>query len=113
MLIIILADEPTGNLDVATSWEIVKILQDINETGTTVIMVTHNTDIVNSLLKRVVSLEKGKIVKDEKKGKLKEEHAPHVSSEHAKEHHAHHAEEKHETKEHEKKEEKGEKDEGN
>lgn len=105
---IILADEPTGNLDVATSWEIVKILQDINESGTTVVMVTHNTDIVNSLLKRVVSLEKGKIVKDEKKGKLKEEHA--------KEHHAHHEkEEKHEGKEHEKKEEeeKEKKDEGN
>jgi cell division transport system ATP-binding protein len=64
---ILLADEPTGNLDTATSWEIVKLLQDINKSGTTVIMATHNTDIVNSLLKRVVNLEKGKIIKDEKR----------------------------------------------
>lgn len=61
---IILADEPTGNLDTGTSWEIVKLLQDINKTGTIVIMATHNTDVVNSLAKRVVTLEKGKIVKD-------------------------------------------------
>lgn len=67
---ILLADEPTGNLDNVTSWEIVKLLQDINATGTTIIMATHNTDIVNSLLKRVLTLEKGKLVKDEhKKGK--------------------------------------------
>ena len=62
---IILADEPTGNLDATTSWEIIKLLQDINKTGTTIIMATHNTDIVNSLLKRVLALEKGKLVKDE------------------------------------------------
>jgi cell division transport system ATP-binding protein len=62
---IILADEPTGNLDMTTSWEIIKILQDINKTGTTILMATHNTDIINSLLKRVITLEKGKIVKDE------------------------------------------------
>jgi cell division transport system ATP-binding protein len=68
---ILLADEPTGNLDNATSWEIVKLLQDINEKGTTVIMATHNTDIINSLLKRVLMLEKGKLVKDEKKGSAK------------------------------------------
>jgi cell division transport system ATP-binding protein len=61
---IILADEPTGNLDNATSWEIVKLLQDINNTGTTIIMATHNTDIVNTLLKRVITLEKGKLVRD-------------------------------------------------
>ncbi len=65
---ILLADEPTGNLDMTTSWEIVKLLQDINKTGTTVIMATHNTDIVNSLLKRIVGLEKGKLAKDEKRG---------------------------------------------
>jgi len=70
---IILADEPTGNLDNTTSWEIVKLLQDINKTGTTIIMATHNTDIVNSLLKRVIVLEKGKLVKDEKKGKHNKE----------------------------------------
>ncbi len=66
---IILADEPTGNLDITTSWEIVKLLQDINNAGTTVIMATHNTDIVNSLLKRVLTLEKGKLVKDDIKEK--------------------------------------------
>lgn len=64
---ILLADEPTGNLDMATSWEIVKVLQDINKTGTTVVMATHNTDIVNSLLKRIVTLEKGKLVRDDKR----------------------------------------------
>jgi cell division transport system ATP-binding protein len=70
---ILLADEPTGNLDMTTSWEIVKLLQDINKTGTTVIMATHNTDIVNSLLKRIVGLEKGKLAKDEKRGEKKED----------------------------------------
>ncbi len=63
---ILLADEPTGNLDTTTSWEIVKLLQDINALGTTVIMATHNTDIVNSLLKRVITLNKGVLEKDEK-----------------------------------------------
>lgn len=63
---ILLADEPTGNLDAATSWEIVKLLSDINKTGTTVIMATHNIDIVKSMNKRVVHLEKGRIVKEEK-----------------------------------------------
>lgn len=64
---ILLADEPTGNLDTATSWEIVKLLQDINKSGTTVLMATHNTDIVNSLLKRVIALDKGRLIRDEKK----------------------------------------------
>jgi len=62
---ILLADEPTGNLDSATSWEIVKLLSDINEKGTTVIMATHNVDILRNLSKRVVTLEKGKLVKDD------------------------------------------------
>lgn len=62
---ILLADEPTGNLDNTTSWEIVKILQDINRNGTTVLMATHNTEIVKSLGKRVVTLEQGKITSDE------------------------------------------------
>lgn len=66
---IILADEPTGNLDPATSWEILDILSSINKLGITVIMATHNTDIVNSLRKRVVRIEKGKIISDEEKGK--------------------------------------------
>lgn len=62
---ILLADEPTGNLDSATSWEIVKLLSDINEKGTTVIMATHNVDIVKNLSKRVIALEKGKLVRDD------------------------------------------------
>jgi len=64
---ILLADEPTGNLDMTTSWEIIKLLQDINKTGTTVIMATHNTDIVDNLLKRVIVLNKGQVSKDTKK----------------------------------------------
>jgi cell division transport system ATP-binding protein len=67
---IILADEPTADLDMTTTWEILKLLQDINKAGTTIIMATHNTDIINSLLKRVITLQKGKMVKDENK------HAP-------------------------------------
>ena len=62
---ILLADEPTGNLDSATSWEIVKLLSDINEKGTTIIMATHNVDIVKNLSKRVIALEKGKLVRDD------------------------------------------------
>ena len=68
---IILADEPTGNLDPATSWEILQILSTINKLGITVIMATHNAEIVNSLGKRVIRIEKGKIVSDEQKGKYK------------------------------------------
>jgi len=66
---ILLADEPTGNLDHVTSWDILKLLEEINQNGTTVIMATHNVDIVNKLKKRVVVLEKGKIKRDEKEGK--------------------------------------------
>jgi len=70
---ILLADEPTGNLDNTTSWEIVKLLQDINHAGTTIIMATHNTDIVNSLMKRVLTITKGKLTNDEAGKKAKEE----------------------------------------
>jgi ABC-type ATPase involved in cell division len=66
---ILLADEPTGNLDPATSKDIVKLLEEINKQGTTILMATHNSDIVNSLQKRVVTLEKGKLIRDDKKGK--------------------------------------------
>lgn len=61
---IILADEPTGNLDAATSWEIVKLLSDINKKETTVLMATHNLDVIKSLKKRVIHLERGKVLKD-------------------------------------------------
>lgn len=64
---ILLADEPTGNLDPQTALEIVQLLEKINDMGTTIVMATHNLDIVQKLKKRVVGLEKGKIVKDEKK----------------------------------------------
>lgn len=64
---ILLADEPTGNLDLGTSWGIMKLLSGINEKGTTIIMATHNVDIITSLKKRTIMLEKGKIVKDEKR----------------------------------------------
>lgn len=65
---VILADEPTGNLDPNNSMEIMKLLEEINDAGTTVIMVTHNKDIVNSMKKRVITLRKGVIVSDVEKG---------------------------------------------
>ncbi len=66
---ILLADEPTGNLDPKTSKEILKLLSEINEKGTTIVMATHNAEVVNHLGKRVIALEKGKLIRDEKKGK--------------------------------------------
>lgn len=66
---IILADEPTGNLDLGTAREIVNLLKKINQNGKTIIMVTHNFEIVNLLNQRVIELDKGKIVSDQKKGK--------------------------------------------
>jgi cell division transport system ATP-binding protein len=68
---LLLADEPTGNLDPTTSWEILKILKEINKLGTTVVMATHNVDIVNSMKKRVIAMKKGKIIQDEKEGKYR------------------------------------------
>ncbi|MBI2621298.1 MAG: ATP-binding cassette domain-containing protein [Candidatus Levybacteria bacterium] len=67
---ILLADEPTGNLDDETSWEIVKLLSDINEKGTTVIMATHNADIVKRLNKRIIELKAGTVVNDRKGHKV-------------------------------------------
>ena len=65
---ILLADEPTGNLDPKNSWEIMKLLEEINENGTTVVVVTHNREIVNAMQKRVVTMKKGVIVSDEEEG---------------------------------------------
>ncbi|HPI67537.1 MAG TPA: cell division ATP-binding protein FtsE, partial [bacterium] len=66
---ILVADEPTGNLDTVNTREIIDILQKINEFGTTVLLVTHNREIVNSLKKRVITLEKGLVISDQEKGR--------------------------------------------
>ena len=65
---ILLADEPTGNLDNNNAWEIMKLLEEINEKGTTVIVVTHNLEIVKVMKKRVITIKKGVIVGDSKEG---------------------------------------------
>jgi len=65
---ILIADEPTGNLDPKHSWDIIRLLEKINRYGTTVLLTTHNVEIVNRLQRRVVVIEGGKIVKDEAKG---------------------------------------------
>lgn len=67
---VILADEPTGNLDPFHTFEIINLLLKINELGTTVILATHDKEIVNSLNKRVITLESGRIIRDEDKGKF-------------------------------------------
>ena len=65
---ILLADEPTGNLDPENSWEIMKLLDKVNSQGTTVIVVTHNMEIVEAMQKRVITMKKGVIISDEKEG---------------------------------------------
>ena len=65
---IILADEPTGNLDPKNSWDIMNLLDEINQKGTTVVVVTHNKEIVNVMKKRVITLKKGVVVSDVQKG---------------------------------------------
>ncbi|NUQ56963.1 MAG: cell division ATP-binding protein FtsE [Candidatus Paceibacter sp.] len=66
---VIIADEPTGNLDPRNAAEVVSILEKINKLGTTVLLATHNKSIIDSLGKRVITLEKGKVIRDDKKGK--------------------------------------------
>ena len=70
---ILLADEPTGNLDPRNSWEIMKLLEEINRRGTTVLVVTHNREIVNAMRKRVITMKKGIIISDEEKGEYIDE----------------------------------------
>ncbi|MBQ1525598.1 MAG: cell division ATP-binding protein FtsE [Lachnospiraceae bacterium] len=70
---ILLADEPTGNLDPRNSWEIMKLLEEINKRGTTVLVVTHNREIVNAMRKRVITIKKGVVVSDEEKGEYIDE----------------------------------------
>lgn len=66
---IVLADEPTGDLDPKTAWGVIQLLNEINSWGTTIIMATHNQEIVNTLKRRVIALKKGKIASDNKEGK--------------------------------------------
>jgi cell division transport system ATP-binding protein len=70
---LMIADEPTGNLDPETSWEIMKLLSEINHRGTTVIVATHEKSIVDEMKKRVVSINKGLIVRDQEKGLYRDE----------------------------------------
>lgn len=65
---VLIADEPTGNLDPETAWEIMKLLEQINRRGTTIVMVTHAKDIVDRMGKRVVTIDKGHIVRDDREG---------------------------------------------
>ncbi|MBI4117187.1 MAG: cell division ATP-binding protein FtsE [Parcubacteria group bacterium] len=66
---ILLADEPTGNLDLLNTFDVIKLLMKINEFGTTVVLASHNREIVNSVGRRVITMDKGKIVKDQEQGK--------------------------------------------
>ncbi|WP_028783749.1 cell division ATP-binding protein FtsE [Thalassobacillus devorans] len=65
---LLIADEPTGNLDPETSWEIMSILEEINASGTTVVMATHSKDIVDKMRKRVIAIEDGLVARDEHRG---------------------------------------------
>lgn len=66
--VLVLADEPTGNLDPETSWEIMEIFEEINSRGTTIVMATHSKEIVNAMKKRVIAIEDGIVVRDEQRG---------------------------------------------
>ena len=70
---VLIADEPTGNLDPDTAKEIMELLEDINRSGTTIVMATHAKDIVESMKKRVIAIEKGSIVRDDRKGMYENE----------------------------------------
>ncbi|MEQ2527474.1 cell division ATP-binding protein FtsE [Robertmurraya yapensis] len=65
---VMIADEPTGNLDPETSWEIMRIFEEINTRGTTIVMATHNREIVNTIRHRVIAIENGQIIRDEQRG---------------------------------------------
>ena len=66
--VVVIADEPTGNLDPETSWEIMKIFERINKNGTTIVMATHDKTVVDTMRKRVIAIERSSIVRDEAKG---------------------------------------------
>ena len=65
---VLIADEPTGNLDPDTSWEIIKLLEEINHRGTTVVVATHEKNIVDAMKKRVIALDRGVLIRDQEKG---------------------------------------------
>lgn len=66
---VVIADEPTGNLDPLNTWEIIGLLEKINELDTTVILATHDKEVINSLKRRVITLEQGRVTRDEKRGR--------------------------------------------
>jgi len=66
---VILADEPTGNLDLLNSWDVIRLLLKINELGTTVILATHDREVINNLGRRVITLDKGRVIRDEENGR--------------------------------------------
>jgi len=66
--LLLLADEPTGNLDPDTSWGIMELLREVNRRGTTIVMATHNREIVDQMRQRVIALDRGKLVRDTPKG---------------------------------------------
>ena len=66
--VFVIADEPTGNLDPETSWDIMEIFKEINDTATTIVMATHDKEVVDAMGKRVIAIEHGRIVRDEKEG---------------------------------------------
>ncbi len=66
---IVIADEPTGNLDPLNTYEIIKLLEKINQLGTTIVLATHDKEVINALEKRVITLDRGRIIRDEENGK--------------------------------------------
>ena len=72
--VLVVADEPTGNLDPENSWAIMKLLQEINQMGATVVVATHAKNIVNAMKKRVIAIERGRVVRDEQRGTYGYEH---------------------------------------
>lgn len=75
--VLLVADEPTGNLDPETSWGIMKLLEEINQMGTTVVVATHEKNIVDTMKKRVIALSKGEIIRDQEKGQYEDEDTNH------------------------------------
>ena len=66
---VILADEPTGNLDLLNTWDIIRLLQKINQLGTTIILATHDREVINNLGRRVITFDKGRVIRDEENGR--------------------------------------------